>query len=177
MQEATVFFEYQTKVIHSKYNAITCLETALEEQVKLQPNEFIPFRYTPKLLYTEENQLSDHFLAQYKQLFESYLSKVIKTNQIHLQKHKTELKEILENIDKQAAQLKITDEALSLQYTKFIEQNNIEGHLAAPELQKRINVAPIKLGKRNRRRKRTNTTKKSKLTNASNEHHHFLLKS
>ena len=144
----------QAQKYRSLTNLISCLEEALEEQLKIKASQSIPHKYKPKLLFTENDDINKNFCAQFEQIFFEYLNQTIRNNQIKAAQSKTELKTILERTDEHVLNTEATDQQLRFHYYKFLRENDIVHHTPIPQLLHRLQTSVTDLPKTVKRNRR-----------------------
>ena len=122
--------------IHQK--SITELEHTLEHQRLIYTEKTIPKTYTPRLLQTINNQLTETFLKEYHTLFFQHLNKVIENN-ISLELHSAAVNSIVAQVEQELATSGLETKAIAEMYHTFTSENNVQNHTPIPALQMLIN--------------------------------------
>ena len=95
--------------------------------------------YTPKLLQTTNNQLTDTFLKEYHTLFFQHLNKVIENSTINLELQSAALNSVIAQAEQELAMSGLDAKVIAEMHHTFTSQNNLQYHTPIPVLQMIIN--------------------------------------
>lgn len=127
------------KEIQNHQKSIKELEYTLEYQRLMRTEKTIPKAYTPRLLQTTNNQLTETFLKEYHALFFQHLNKVIENNSINLELHSAALNSIITQAEQELATSGLETKVIAEMYYTFTSENNLQNHTPIPVLQMLIN--------------------------------------
>lgn len=150
------------------------LTATLEHQLSIQSYKTIPKEYAPLTLKTSNPTLTEKFNTQHNRLFFEHLEKVITSNQIKVELHKSTLTSIIVQTEAQLSKSPLPQEQIGQLYVQFKQDNNINNRIAIPELQTKLrstNETLIKKARRKRGQKRKCKIPHTQATKSARETH------
>lgn len=121
-------------------NKVRKLESTLRYQQAIHNGNNIPNRQSPRRLVTVSpaNALHQEFEKSYKELYSSYLKKVISHNEVSLALEKGHVASILQQAEHYISNLNETPEKTTQLYETFLQDNNISNPDTSPMLKRKL---------------------------------------
>ena len=93
--DPSTFLQTQSIEYQHHLSQLMELTTTVEHQLAIQSHKSIPKQYQPPHLKASDVSLTEEFTSEYRQLFFRHLEKVITSNQIKIELHKSTLTSII----------------------------------------------------------------------------------